>query len=207
MKEVEEETLGALVRLTFEAFRAECSPSETESSALDRLPAIDELRKAVEAKDLKWLLPMVHSAPDATAGLACSLLRYLIDEPGVAPAMMERWNAASPYLKNRLMWRLLEYAQLKLEWHDRFLEFVLDSWDVFNEFNMRFYGQSEEAVARVQQRRKASPAQKKWVYWLSLPSVLDNPTRLAEFLREGLQSGDDFSKKAIRAYQERIVDQ
>ena len=206
MIEMEKETLDALITLAFGSLRGKYPLSEREASALDCLPAIDGLRKVTEPSDLKWLLPLVRSAPDATAGFACSLLRHLIDEPGVAQAMMDRWEVASAYLKNRIMWRLLEHGSLKAEWHDRFLEFVLKNWEVFDDFNRRFYGQSDEALARVLRRKDQSPEQKKWVYWLSLPSVVDNPARLTGLFQDALQIGDDFSKKAIRAYQEQRVD-
>jgi hypothetical protein len=200
MMNIEKETLDVLIGVAFEQLRHGYPLAERESSALDRLPAIDVFRKSVESKDLDWLLPLVRSAPDVTAGFACSLLRHLIDEPGVAQTMMDRWGVASAYLKNRIMWRLLECDALSLEWREHFLEFVLDNWEVFNEFNRAFYGQADEALARALRRKDESSEQKKWVYWLSLPSVVDSPDDLNELLLGGLQSGDDFSRRAIRAY-------
>lgn len=96
MMNIEKETLDVLIGVAFEQLRHGYPLAERESSALDRLPAIDVFRKSVESKDLDWLLPLVRSAPDVTAGFACSLLRHLIDEPGVAQTMMDRWALPPP---------------------------------------------------------------------------------------------------------------
>ena len=206
MIEMENQTLDVLVRLTIESLRTGYPLSESESSALDRLPAIDGLRRAMGPRDLKWLLPLIQSAPDAAAGFACSLSRHLIDESGVARTMMERWEVASAYLKNRIMWRLLECKDLPDFWFGRFLDFVLENREVFDEFNRRFYGMSEEGLARIQGRIRdeSFPERKKWIYWLCIPSVVLDGPRCKGLLGEGLVTSDDFTRRAIRKYQERF---
>jgi hypothetical protein len=206
MIEMEKQTVDVLIRLTIESLRTGYPLSESESSALDRLPAIDGLRRAIEPRDLKWLLPLIQSAPDATAGFACSLSRHLIDECGVAGTMIERWEVASAYLKNRIMWRLLEYKDLPGFWSERFLHFVLENREVFDEFNRRFFGVSEDGLGRIQSRTRneSFPERKKWIYWLCVPSVVLDGPRCKGLLGEGLLKGDDFARRAIRTYQEKF---
>lgn len=199
-----EAILNTLVILALDSLRSGRNLTDDEAAALDRLPVIDKLRKEVVRSDAAWLIPLVASASEVSAGLASSLLRHHINAPAVAQCMIDRWQSASPYLKNRLMWRLLEYEELPAEWHDHFLEFVIANRNVFDAFNRDFYGESETALSRNQARLEdeSFPAQKKWIYWLCIPGITPDRKQWIELLQEGIAKGDDRTRRAISKYLE-----
>lgn len=191
-----------IATLVVDALRRGHSLSSAETSVLDRLPHIDRLRHAIEAQDLSWLLPLVRSSSDEIAALACSLLHGYVRDPQVADLMLKRWPQASPFLKNRILWRLVTLTSLSDERRETFLDFVLENWETFEQFNRSFYGEQIEARARIQARLndETIPAHKKWIYWLCLPSFCSDGQERAHILAKGLQSGDDFTHAAIQAY-------
>lgn len=175
---------------------------EAEARALDRLPIIDHLRRKVVKNDADWLLSQVESGSDAVAGLACSLLKNHIAEPKVKRQFESRWASGSPYLKMRLMWRIVESRDLEPRWPAIFLEFILGDKGLFENFNRDFYGGGEEGLQRLLRRidDPAFPPQKKWMYWLCVPSVAPNAEAAKTLLWKGIDSRDEFTRNAIGQY-------
>src|SRR5205807_8563528 len=162
-------------------------------------PIVDHLRKKVVKNDIVWLLSQVESQSDAVSGLACSLLRNHIDNPTVKKQFDSRWASGSPYLRMRLVWRILERRDLESQWPAIFLEFILSNKGLFENFNRDFYGEGEEGLQRLLRRidDPAFPPQKKWMYWLCVPSVAPNAEAAKTLLRKGIDSGDEFTRNAI----------
>jgi len=150
-------------------------PGEGEARAIDRLPLIDLLRRGVTSDAVPGLLALVASGPDGTSGLACSLLKDYTTTPAVRSCFERRWDSASPYLRNRLMWRLLDVEDLDSKWQGRFTEFIRSEWGTFRAFNREFFGTSLTGIARVLARitDPRFPSSKRWIYLWSIPSLVD----------------------------------
>ncbi len=168
--------------------RSGCLPAEAQAAGLDRRPLIDRLRKRVEPRDSSWLLPLVQSAPDTIAGLACSLLRHQMQDSKVRACFEARWSSASAYLRNRIMWRLLDNPSLESSWHQVFRQFVFDEWEVFQRFNQTFYGPPETAVGSLLSRilDPSFPDSKKWIYLCCAPGVTEDVEAARAVIRVGL---------------------
>jgi hypothetical protein len=143
---------------------------------LDCIPLIDSLRQNVTKDDVPGLIKVTKEQQGQTAGLAVSLLRRYVNEPKVKDCLTERWATADPYLKNRIMWRLLDDPNLPQEWHRRIYEFITAEWGTFSEFNRSFFGEGKVGVLNLLARigDPSFPATKKWVYLCCVPVVIDN---------------------------------
>jgi hypothetical protein len=197
--------LDSLAGIAIKYWRSGRVPEDAEAHVLDRLPIIDVLREKVSKDDIVCLLSQVKSRSEAGAGLACSLLRNYIDDPVVREHLESRWDSASPYLKMRLMWRIVEAQELDPKWLDVFLEFILTNRAIFESFNREFYGASEEGLQRLLGRIEAQSfrPQKLWMYWLCVPSIVPNGEAAEALMRKGIDSGDEFTQNAIRQYLEK----
>jgi hypothetical protein len=167
-------------------------PTDDEAAYMDRFPLIDALRNRVTASDLPWLLMWVQSRTDIVAGLACSLLSQHAEVETVGECIRKQWPSATPYLKNRLMWRLLDDRSLEGSWLPVFRQFILDHWDVFETFNRPFFGPPERSLETLLSRltNPRSPLTKRWVYLWCAPCVLDNQETVESIIRIGLLHND-----------------
>src|ERR1044072_3838692 len=171
-------------------------PTPEESEEIDSRPVIDGLRCKVEVQDVAWLLELGKGRTGATPGLATSLLRNHIADPRVLECFEARWEGAEPYVKNRLMWRLLDRTQATEWWRDRFLRFVLDEREIFRTFNHSFYGNGTEGIYNLLSRLgdTSFPDSKRWVYLCCLPDVLEDRSAVKSLLSLGLSSADRFER-------------
>jgi hypothetical protein len=167
-------------------------PDDEQAIALDTMPLINVLRNKVSQPDLSGLLRVVDTGTDPSAGLAVSLLRAWITVPVVRETVERRWSSASPYLKNRLLWRLLDVPDLDPSWRATFERFVIDEWETFARFNRVFFGPPHEALGRLVQRLADAsfPRSKKWAYLCCAPAVLDDPRDSASVIQLGLAACD-----------------
>lgn len=173
-------------------------PGPEEAGTLDRRPLIDLLRDRVRDTDRDLLVKIVGERGDEVAGLAASLLRHEIDSE-LFDFYARRWRGSPPYLKNRLMWRMLDYDELRPEWHHHFFEFVRQNWEVFREFNIVFYSGSGVASRSIGERLgdPSFPRSKKWVYACCVPEVVP-PGRTANKLLElTRETGDGFAGMVV----------
>jgi hypothetical protein len=181
-------------------------PTEKDSDFLDRMPLIDALRQRVSEEDISWLMDIVENEEGVTAGLCCSLLRKHSHRQDVKTRLEGRWDSASAYLKNRLMWRMLDNSGLSLEWHQRFLDFVLEEWEVFSSFNLKFLGRSQQGISNIISRLEDStfPESKKWIYLCCVPAVVEDPNLARLMIRPGQSMADPFAQKVTRILLERF---
>ncbi|MFN3650355.1 MAG: hypothetical protein ACK47B_12330 [Armatimonadota bacterium] len=172
-----------------------CHPGDAEARAMDRLPLIDLLRDRVQPTAVPALLELVTRGSDGSAGLAGSLLRRYDGEAAVRSVLEQRWVTASPYLRNRLMWRLLDAEDLDPAWQARFLGFIRSEWNTFRDFNREFYGTSERGLGRVLSRiaDPTFPSQKKWVYLWSIPCLAEDPEVTCALIRGAARTVADGS--------------
>jgi hypothetical protein len=161
------------------AMRCGQFPRGNDAEKLDRPPLIDALRSQATASDIAWLLPLINHEDDKLAGLAASMLRMLRCEPGVRETYEARWRTGTPYLKARIMWRLLDFEDIDAAWHLDFRKFVLDTWGEFSRYNLGFYGRDDVAIAKLMPRLEdgLAPASKRWIQLCVIPSAVSDRER------------------------------
>lgn len=181
-------------------------PTDSEAAFLDRRPLIDAFRQRITSNDLDWLLGIVNTASEPVAGLACSLLRHHVSAALVKSAFGKRWDSARPYLKNRLMWRMLDDPELPKEWHQRFFEFVLAEWETFRDFNLTFYGNSRAALGRILTRitDPSFPDSKKWIYLCCPIEVVDDQDAAKAVVFLGRSMTDPFAQHVAEVLLQRF---
>ena len=159
-------------------------PNPQEALFLDSMPLVDALRKAVRDDDVRWLTDVLCGKEEKLAGLACSLLKRFKGSPNAVGAFEKAWPKASPYLKNRILWRLADERETAEKWHQQLLFFILSEWVNFRDFNLTFYGEVENALRNILARLadENEPEHKKWLYLCSLPEVVDDPKVVRELL-------------------------
>jgi len=182
------------------ALRDGRSLTADEASGLDRLPIIDALRTSITQSDIPWLILLFNSNNDQIAGLASSIMRYHIVDSKVRESMETRWESASPYLRNRIMWRLLDSAELNSDWNIRFIEFIFTNRDTFDSFNRHFFGTGRQGLQELRKRmdNALTPAHKESIYWLCIPSIEPDIDQAKVLLTKGLQSKNEFTHHAIQ---------
>ncbi len=181
-------------------------PSDESAVFLDRLPLIDALRQRIGEDDVPWLLSLVENESGPAAGLACTLLRKHIHQQEVKNCLETRWNTANPYLRNRLLWRMLDDPNLSREWHRRLFNFVLEEWDMFRDFNLMFYEGSLKAVSRILSRLgdTSYPDSKKWIYFCCVPDVVEDRRAAKTLINIGLSANDEFTREVAEVLLERF---
>jgi hypothetical protein len=188
------------------ALRSGSYPSDEEARALDRRPLIDLLRQRIEESDVQPLLSIVERGPDGLAGFAASLLRRYAQQDTVKNCFESQWGKATPYLKNRLMWRMLDDPNLDQAWHARFFEFVIAEWKTFRDFNQEFYGGGPKALASILTRLADAtfPESKKWIYLCSAPEVIDDRAAAKALVTLGRSMSDPFARDVAEILLERF---
>jgi hypothetical protein len=181
-------------------------PTDAEAALLDRIPVIDALRQRVLDDDVSWILNIIEKETGQAAGLACSLLRKHALRPDVKSCFDNRWGTANPYLKNRLMWRMLDDPQLPQVRHREFFEFVLANWDTFRDFNLEFYGRGAESFRNIRSRIEdpSFPASKKWIYLCCAPDAIEDRGEAKALVEQGLSMTDPFAREVAVTLLERF---
>lgn len=181
-------------------------PTEAEAAYLDCRPLIDQMRSASAPADREWLLQTARTAPDGVAGLAISLLRHHRDAELMAE-FQGMWDRASPFVRNRLMWRLADDPHLGEDWRRELFRFATSDagWPVFRDFNLGFYGPPEARLASLIDRvgDEDFPVRKKWLYALSIPEGLPDGRSARSLLRLARLAGDDFAVEVVDYIQEK----
>lgn len=182
-------------------------PTSEDARRLDSRPLIDTLRSTISGDDIQWLLGIVDSAPDATAGLACSLLRRHATRTDVRTTFENRWYTASPYVKNRLMWRMLDDPELPQPLHEEFFKFILNEWNTFTAFNRTFYGEGEDGVYNLLSRLGDPDiaASKKWIYLCCVPAVIERSDAAKALVEMGLTMNDVFTREVAAKLLQGVV--
>lgn len=172
-------------------------PTDEDAALLDRMPVIDALRQRVSENDVPWVLGIIEKETGPAAGLACSLLRKYAHRSEVKDCLENRWGTASPYLKNRLMWRILDDPGLPQERHRELFEFVLANWDTFRDFNLEFYGRGAEGFRNFRSRIEdpTFPESKKWIYLCCAPDATEDRGEAREMVNQGLSMSDPFARE------------
>jgi hypothetical protein len=181
--------------------RAGHIPSNGDADVLDSRPLIDALRLRVSETDVPWILKCIENESDSAAGLACSLLRAHSVRPEVRQCFENRWQTASPYLKNRLIWRMLDDPELPQALHREFFRFLIDEWDTFVDFNRSFYGDGKKGVLSLLSRigDPSFPDSKKWIYLCCVPSVIEDNEAAKTLVSIGFTMSDPFAHEVARS--------
>jgi hypothetical protein len=171
-------------------------PSPPVAGVLDSLPFIEAIRTALHSQDIEWLLTVVERPEEELAGFAVAAMHKHMTEH-VVTAFQRRWDSAFelPYLRNRILWRLLDRRDLSDEWHEKLVAFVFENWLSFTRFNRGFFGTGQRALMELRKRldNPNVPASKKWVYYCCAPAVADDPM-VQIVISRGLMTGDNRAK-------------
>lgn len=180
--------------------RAGVCPNDGQVVSLDRRPLIDGMRKHILATDVPWILGIIKDGSSKLAGLGCSLARHHMNNVAVKRCLENRWSQADAYLKNRIMWRLLDIADLHARWRSVFVDFIQSEWEVFSEFNRVFFAPANDALAQVASRLTDAsfPDTKKWIYLYCVPSVTAEPSLAKAVLGIGYTLADPFAQDAAK---------
>jgi hypothetical protein len=181
-------------------------PTDSEAIFLDRRPLIDGLRQRINENDIPRLLNIVRVESGPRAGLACSLLRNFVQQDQVKSCFEARWASATAFLKNRLMWRLLDIPELPQAWHRRFFDFILNEWSTFRDFNLVFYGGSQQALGSILSRMmdQSFPDSKKWIYPCSAIGVVEDQGAVRALVHLGRSMNDPFAREVADALLQRF---
>jgi hypothetical protein len=181
-------------------------PEPDASYYMDKKPLIDNLRKLVTEDDIDWILELSKCRSDITAGFAISLLRHQVTQRRVEAYLKNRWDSASTYLKNRIMWRLLDVPGLTETWHHIFIEFIFKHWDTFNEFNKNYFGQFPVSLLNLLSRLgdPSFPTTKKWIYFCCIPGLVSDKYAVTALMDTAAANNDALTKKARDAIMERF---
>ena len=186
---------GFVAQAVLNCIRVGKFPTDTQADFFDRKPLIDLLRDASKPSDISALVQVIETSESSSAGLAASILRFHLKDPVVHGCFLRRWKTAGPYLKNRIMWRLLDDPDLPESWLATFREFVFSEWNVFQEFNRSFYGTPEEslpAILRALSSPSFAPETKKWAYLCSAVGTLGDRETAKALIQLGLLLTDPF---------------
>src|SRR5262249_15061292 len=117
-----------------------------------------------------------------------------------------RWESASAYLKNRMMWRMLDDPSLAQAWHHTFREFVFNEWDTFSDFNIRFYGKSLKGLNSIISRLgdEKFPVSKKWVYICSIVEAVEDVKTAESLVKLAASIGDQFARETAEEVRRRF---
>lgn len=183
------------------------NPSPAVAFQLDRKPMIENLRNTVTENDIPWILGLSRMDSEKIAGFAFSLLRHHCNVKEVRENLENRWETASPYLKNRLMWRLLDISDLNDKWRQRFFQFTQNHWDEFNNFNRSFFGPYPQAVINLLSRLgdEGFLKSKKWIYYCSIPGIIRDKKAALAVLNTGETGHDQFTQSIIQSVKDRLL--
>jgi len=181
--------------------------SDEEARYLDASPLIDALRDRIDkATDRPWLIEMLRGKSVYAAGFASSLLKPQKGDPvdsELIKVYEALWANVEPYLKNRLLWRMMEKADVAEMYHAEFIAFILGdkSWRIFRDFNLTFYGDQDTAPTVILRRlaSRDEPAHKKWLYLCSVPEVVADPSMARDIVELGLRMDYPHMEEVARA--------
>jgi hypothetical protein len=195
--------------------RSGVQPPEQDCAALNRFrvhdvlrPHIDSLRSRVADNDLPWLLDLVKQDSPQLAAFGLSLLRPFCKQADVQERLRARWHNAKPFMRQHLLWRLLDDPQLPGEWHRRIFDFIIrDDWQGFREVTATFCGTNEELIVHVLRRLgdKTFPDSKKWVYLCRLAAGIDDVAVVRVLLGLGHLVGDPFAQEVTKVLLEEVA--
>lgn len=197
---------NAVADAAIERTRSGSFPNEADAAALDRRPLIDLLRRAIKSDVVVLLLNELRSGSGAAFGLAVNLLRHPMREPRVRAALESEWLTASLYMKNRIMWRLLDCEDLAPPWHDQFRHFASSELDV-QAFNKIFYGSPHNALKSLVSRLADPifPISEKWIYLCCAPGAPeDDPRAVDAVVHLGLLIPDTVAQVIAKLLVERL---
>ncbi len=182
-------------------------PTDEEAVFLDRIPIIDLLRQRVFETDFPFLLDAIKRDSGPAAGFACSLLRKYAQQEQVKSLFQVRWASATTFLKNRLIWRLLDDPDLSQEWHKSLRDFVFDEWASFRDFNLKFLGTSHQGICNIISRigDPSFPKSKKWIYLCCIPTVVESREAAQALLNMGKSLSDPFARETAEEVLQRFL--
>ena len=174
-------------------------PNDSQAAYLDARPLIDALRGRIEPEDISIHLDIINKQAAQAAGLSISLLRlHNKINSDILKCFEDRWKTANPYLRNRIMWRMLDIKDSAFieKWREELAEFVFSEWNTFRDFNLKFYGGPNQVISSMLSRfgDTTFPDSKKWVYLCSAIEVVDDPNAARAIVNMGLNMSDDFTR-------------
>jgi len=188
-------------------------PSDDEAARLLYAPEVTQMRELVcrHSRLIPELLGVVRTETGSRAAFSLSLLRHVSADPDIAALFRNLFVSNSDRhssLACHLIWRVLDDPALPRDWHQRLLDYILESWEAWKSHIGEFEEPTPDEVIAVVQGRLVDatyPEAKKWIYLLCLPVGLSSDTVAATALlvREG-NSSDDFRAGVARQILQRF---
>lgn len=156
------------------------------ATALHKHSLSDDLRGAMEERDLLLVLAMASSESLPIAILGISLLRKFRGDASVKQFLRTEWSKATEYERKwALMPRLLDDEHLDLTLHEEMFAFVKDNFPRFLVDSRRWYEGADCVLDGCRSRLNDSsfPLSKSWVY-LCCAMGSDDRNGIADLLYE-----------------------
>jgi hypothetical protein len=177
--------------------RSGVQPPEEDCPALNRFGIIDSLRTHITDNDVPWVLDVVEQDSGQLAALCLSLLRKYCQRADVQERLRSRWHNANDFVRQHLLWRLLDDPRLPAEWHRDIFDFIRHDWHGFRDVTVAFCGANEEVILHVLRRigDQTFPDSKKWVYLCRLAAAVDDLVVARVLLGLGRLVNDPFAQE------------
>jgi len=130
----------------------------------------DRLRKRLRHEDAGWILECLRSRQEGVLAFAVAVVRPLQDNDAVRERLFEIWEESlPPRIRVGLVFRLLDYNDLSLAWHDNLYNWVLENERPWRDKATEWYSLGE-LVENAKERlgNPRFPESKKWMYLLQV---------------------------------------
>jgi hypothetical protein len=152
---------------------------------LNKPPIIDTLRSRIRASDIGRLQRMATDKRKAVSALGISLFRPVQRDPDVRKLLFDLWRKKGASYDRRwwVMFRLLDYPDLSMEFHRELFQFTTSNWKQWLADQARNFG-GRENLLKVLEARLRNPSWKKSRTWERVLSSLgaSDDKFLVEFL-------------------------
>lgn len=172
---------------------------------LIQVPHIDYIRAEVNDSDIDTLLKLASIRNEVSRSFAIALLSKVKDNECVKEFILESWNNANDseiMLKMDLLWRLLDYPDIKSALHEEIYKFIRENWTCWIKDVEHSYGGTDNILDNIKKRLVDHnfPETKKWIY-LCVSVTSSDIKGVRELLSEHENNTNPFVTKVVQDLQ------
>jgi len=171
-------------------------------------PYINHIRKLILEIDLKFLNLYMNDSDKSKMQFGFALLQNIKHLPEVRKVLEDRWITVKSFEERKnIMYRLLDYSDLTMQYKIEIWNFVIEYWDEwvadFLKFNCQ--GEMELVLSAFESRLNDNrfPKSKHWIYLLSA-SVSPNKQGLIQLFNRYYNSSDPMQVRVKELLKDKI---